>query len=162
MHRTPTLFRNLLILILILATGAIACMSRFTQPELVQITRVKVRHLGFDGIKLDFCAVVRNPNRYRITLKGLDAEVYVNGIRLGKVVSETDLVMSKKGVSDLPLLLDARWKGVLKNVVPLIEALGKGKKIQLGLKGELKARVKGIGKTFPFDFTEAVDLGEIR
>lgn len=150
------------LLLLILLISEISCLPRFTQPELVQITRVKVRHLGFDGVKLDFCAVVRNPNRYRITLQGLDAEVYVNGIRLGKVVSETDLVMSKKGVSDLPLLLDARWKGVLENVVPLVEALGKGKKIQLGLKGQLKARVKGIGRTFPFDFAEAVDLGEMR
>lgn len=150
------------IFLLLLLTSEMACMPRFTQPELVQITRVKVRHLGFDGVKLDFCAVVRNPNRYRITLQGLDAEVYVNGIRLGKVVSETDLIMSKKGVSDLPLLLDAQWKGVLENVVPLVQALGKGKKIQLGLKGELKAKVKGIGKTFPFDFSEAVDLGEVR
>lgn len=156
------MMRIALSLFFILLFSQFACSPKFTQPELVSIHRVQVRNLNFEGMTLNFCAGVRNGNRYKIDIKGLDAEVYVAERFLGNIRTESPLVLDKKGISDMPLSLEVNFKGAIQNAMPLIEAFKGNKLIDIRLKGRLKVKVKGIPKEFPFDYQDSIKLSDLK
>ena len=120
-----------------------------------------MRELNFEGMKLNFCAGIRNMNRYKITIQGLEAEVYIADRYLGTIRTESSLVLSKHGISDMPLSLQANFKGVIQNILPLIESFKGKSHIEIRLKGKLRARVKGISREFPFDYQDFINPSEL-
>lgn len=100
-------------------------------------------------------------NRYKIAIQSMEAEVYISERYLGTIRTESSLVLSKNGVSDMPLNLQVNFKGVIQNVLPLIEAFKGNSLIEIRLKGMLRARVKGISREFPFNYQDRIEPSEL-
>ncbi len=137
------------------------CAPSFIQPELVNINRVQVQKLNFEGMELSFCAGIRNANTYKIAIQGLEAEVYLENRYVGKLKTDSTLVLSKKGISEMPLNLQLQFKGIIQNALPLIQVFRSNSLVSIKLEGRLRARVKGISREIPFNYQDEVQVGDL-
>jgi LEA14-like dessication related protein len=137
------------------------CAPKFIQPELVSINRFQVQKLSFEGMELSFCSGIRNGNKYKIALQGLEAEVYLNNHFVGILKTDSTLVLSKNGISEMPLSLDLKFKGIIQNALPLIQSFRSNSLVSMRLEGKLRARVKGISREFPFNYQDQIQVGEL-
>lgn len=153
--------RKLISIISILIIWMNGCSPIFIQPELVKINRVQVQKLNLEGIELSFCAVIRNANKYKIGIQGLEAEVYLDNRYVGKLKTDSTLVLSKKGISEMPLNLQLQFKGIIQNALPLIKSLRSNSSVYMKLDGKLRARVKGISREVPFFYQDKVQVGDL-
>jgi LEA14-like dessication related protein len=137
------------------------CAPKFVQPELVSINRFQVQKLSFEGMELSFCTGIRNGNKYKIAIQGLEAEVFLDNRFIGILKTDSTLVLSKNGISEMPLSLDLKFKGIIQNALPLIQTIRSNSLVSLQLKGSLQARVKGMSREFPFNYTDKVKVGDL-
>lgn len=106
-------------------------------------------------IKLDL--EVYNPNKYKITIKPAILDVYVNGKYAGKTKMKDKIVLEKQKKGIYPLYLKAKTKDILGALTGSLGSFLSGK-INIGIKGKVKAKVYGIGKKFDLDEEQRVSL----
>mgnify|MGYP005999535615 CR=1 FL=1 len=111
-----------------------------------------------DHILLRIDLKVDNPNKYNIKIKKSALDIYLNGKFVGKTKMKKKIVLKKKTEDVYPVYLKTSGQDILKGAMTSLGSL-LGGKINIGLKGDVKASVYGVGKKFPIDEEESVSLG---
>lgn len=106
-------------------------------------------------IRLDL--KVDNPNTYNITIKPATLDIFVNGKLAGKTKMKEKIVLKKKMTGVYPLYLQAKTKDIMGALTGSIGSLLSGK-VKIGIKGNVKAKVYGIGKKFYLNEEETVSI----
>jgi LEA14-like dessication related protein len=124
-----------------------------------------VQNIGLEGrsrgtitVRIDM--KVNNPNNYNIKIKKSSLDVFVNGSKVGKTKMKNDVVLKKNHQDVYPLYLTFSEKELKSSALASIGSLLTGK-MKVRIKGDIKAKVYGIGKKFPIDVEEPVNLGSI-
>lgn len=103
---------------------------------------------------------VNNPNNYNIKIKRSSLDIFVNGARVGKTKMKNNIVLKKNHQDVYPLYLTLSEKELKGSALSSIGSFLKGS-MKLGLKGDIKAKVYGVGKKFPIDIEEPINLRSI-
>lgn len=106
-------------------------------------------------IRLDL--KVNNPNTYNITIKPTVLDVFVNGKSAGKTKMKDKIVLKKNTTGVYPLYLQAKTKDIMGAMTGSFGSLLSGK-VKVGVKGNVKAKVYGVGKKFYLNEEETVSL----
>ena len=103
---------------------------------------------------------VNNPNSYNIKINKSSLDVFVNGSKVGKTKMKNNIVLKKNHQDVYSLYLTLSEKELKRSALSSIGSLLTGR-MKVRIKGEIKAKVYGIGKKFPIDVEEPVNLGSV-
>jgi len=103
---------------------------------------------------------VNNPNNYNIKIKKTSLDVFVNGAEVGKTKMKNNIVLKKNHQDVYPLYLTLSEKELKGSALSSIGSFLKGS-MKIRVKGDIKAKVYGVGKKFPIDIEEPVNLRSI-
>ena len=124
-----------------------------------------VQNIGLDDrsggtitVRIDM--KVNNPNSYNIKINKSSLDVFVNGSKVGKTKMKNNIVLKKNHQDLYSLYLTLSEKELKRSALSSIGSLLTGR-MKVRIKGEIKAKVYGIGKKFPIDVEEPVNLGSI-
>ncbi len=106
-------------------------------------------------IRLDL--KVDNPNTYNITIKPTTLDVFINGKHAGKTKMKDKIVLKKNTTGVYPLYLQAKTQEIMGAMTGSLGSLFSGK-VKVGVKGDVKAKVYGVGKKFYLNEEETVSL----
>lgn len=124
-----------------------------------------VQNVGIEGrsegnITLRIDMKVNNPNNYNIKIKKSALDVYVNGSRVGRTKMKNNIVLKKNYQEVYPLYLSLSEKELKSSALSTIGSFLKGS-MKVRIKGDIKAKVYGVGKKFPIDIEEPVNFRSI-
>ena len=124
-----------------------------------------VQNIGLDDrsggtitVRIDM--KVNNPNSYNIKINKSSLDVFVNGSKVGKTKMKNNIVLKKNHQDLYSLYLTLSEKELKRSALSSIGSLLTGR-MKVRIKGEIKAKVYGIGKKFPIDVEEPVNLGSV-
>ena len=124
-----------------------------------------VQNIGLDDrsggtitVRIDM--KVNNPNSYNIKINKSSLDVFVNGSKVGKTKMKNNIVLKKNQQDVYPLYLTFSEKELKSSALASIGSLLTGR-MKVRIKGDIKAKVYGIGKKFPIDVEEPVNLGSL-
>ena len=124
-----------------------------------------VKNIGLEGrsggnitVRIDM--KVNNPNNYNIKIKKSSLDVFVNGSKVGKTKMKNDVVLKKNRQDVYSMYLTLGEKELKGSALSSIGSLLTGS-MKVRIKGDIKAKVYGVGKKFPIDVEEPVNLGSI-
>ena len=100
---------------------------------------------------------VNNPNNYNIKIKKSSLDVFINGSKVGKTKIKNDIVLKKNRQDVYSMYLTLGEKELKGSALSSIGSLLTGS-MKVRIKGDIKAKVYGVGKKFPIDVEEPVSL----
>jgi len=124
----------------------------------VQNVGIEDRSGGNITVRIDM--KVNNPNNYNIKIKKSALDVFVNGSKIGKTKMKKSIVLKKNTEDVYPLYLTLNEKDLRGSAIASIGSILSGS-MKIRIKGDIKAKVYGIGKKFPIDIEEPVNLGSM-
>lgn len=104
--------------------------------------------LGFATSTIKLELVYFNPNNFGLELKRTDLDIFINGTYLGHTAQEHQIHIPRKGVFDLPLLIDVDMKNAYKNALPALF----GQEVLVKVTGSVKLGKANIFKSFPVNY----------
>ena len=121
-----------------------------------------VQNVGLEGraggnITLRIDMKVNNPNNYNIKIKKSSLDVFINGSKVGKTKIKNDIVLKKNRQDVYSMYLTLGEKELKGSALSSIGSLLTGS-MKVRIKGDIKAKVYGVGKKFPIDVEEPVSL----
>jgi LEA14-like dessication related protein len=112
------------------------------------LNNVKVKNLGFEYVDLSLNLVCYNPNNFRLDLKQVDCEVYIDNRYLGKYTLDTLMQIPKKQNFELPSQMRVSMGGVFKNAFSLLM----NNEVLIKVKGKTKIGKGAIFFDVPFTY----------
>ena len=103
---------------------------------------------------------VKNPNNYNIKIKKSSLDIYANGSNIGKTKMKNDIVIKKNKEDVYPLFLTLNEKDLMGSALGSLGSILTGS-MKIRVKGKVKAKVYGIGKKFPIDEEQSVNLASM-
>src|SRR5689334_20928729 len=87
---------------LLLVIGILSC-SKVRDPEFRKIGDFKIKSLGLLETRIGFSVTFFNPNKFGVTVKQAEADVYVDSLYLGKFIQDSSILVAKNSDFKLPL-----------------------------------------------------------
>lgn len=144
---------SVVIVLLISLTGC------FEQPEFKGFSNFKMDEMNKNIVKFKVDVSVFNPNGYNLKIRRSKFKVYVNEMFIGEAKLLKKFKMKRKKTTDDQIPVELKLeKGMLFKVMAL--AAGSGK-VDLRLKGPLKASASIIPVRKKIDETKSVNLGDL-
>ncbi len=132
----------------------------YEDVQILGISDYKIASLKDDKIQLNVALDVKNPNPYKIKIKKTSLDLFVNGSQVGEADMLNQIILKKKSSDSHQIALITDKSVLSKALISSIGAL-MGKKIDVGIKGKVKAKALGIGKKFDVDFSKKVGLADL-
>lgn len=101
---------------------------------------------------------IKNPNKYDISIVDSDLTLFLKGKKLGTANIKEKIKLKKKSNEIHRFVIQSNLKDIASGVLPIIMGLMTKDSIELEVKGDIKAKAKGISKKVPIDFKEKVKL----
>ena len=112
------------------------------------LNNVKVDNVGFEYLDLSLNLVYFNPNNFKVDLKKVDCDVYIDNRYLGKYALDTLMHIPKKQNFELPSRMRVSMGGVFKNAFSLLM----NKEVLIKVKGKTKIGKGSIFIDVPFTY----------
>ncbi len=143
--------------IFLLALSISGCIQ-YKEVEMVQVTDVGVKNFTKNGIEIEVAMQIKNPNNYKISIVDSDLELLIKKNRIGTANIDNKIVLPKKSNKIHRFIIKTTLKDMASNTLPILISVLSGGHIELQVKGDIKAKAKGIGKRIPVDFKEKLEL----
>lgn len=117
----------------------------------------KVEEQNGDHVVVRLDLRVHNPNKYNITIKKTKLDVSINGKKIGQTEMKEDIKLKKKTEAVYPVRLKMNKGDIMRGAMSSLGGLFGGS-VKVGVKGNVKAKAYGVGKKFPLEFEEPVNL----
>lgn len=134
------------LLFILLALFLTSCFS-YKELELGDVSDVKVNKVSNGGIEIQAGIKINNPNNYKIKVKKIDADLFVNGQKVGKMNLSKKVVLAKKSDQTQNFAVNTQ----LSNLISAMPSLLFGGEINLQMKGYIKGKVFIFSKKFPIE-----------
>jgi len=112
------------------------------------LNNVKVDNVGFEYLDLSLNLVYFNPNNFKVDLKKVDCDVYIDNRYLGKFALDTLMHIPKKQNFELPSRMRVSMGGVFKNAFSFLM----NKEVLIKVKGKTKIGKGSIFFDVPFTY----------
>ncbi len=127
----------------------------FKIPEYKDFTNFKVEKWGMAESTITMDIVYYNPNKIGFQVKRSEADVYVDGVYLGKAISDTLIKVAKRSDFVIPLRINTDMKNVFKNAWSAMS----NKSVLIKANGTITAGVAGIFKSIPMNYEGRHEMG---
>jgi LEA14-like dessication related protein len=117
-------------------------------PEYKEFRNFKIEKLGFSETTVSMDLVYLNDNRIGFQVRRTEAEIYVDGVYLGRAVSDTLIRVAKKSDFIIPMQVKTDMKNLYKNAWSALS----NKTVLVKARGTITAGVAGVFKTIPLDY----------
>ncbi len=134
-------------LLSILAFLITSCNS-FQTPEYKEFKNFKMSNVGFGETTVSMDLIYYNPNRFGFQVRKTEADVYVDGVYLGKAISDTLIRVAKKSDFLIPMQIKTDMKNLYKNAFAALT----NKSVLIRATGTITAGVAGVYKTVPLAY----------
>jgi LEA14-like dessication related protein len=114
---------------------------------------VDISNSGSPVLKAD--VNFHNPNRVKMKLKGINVEVFVDGVKSADVKHELDVVLGGQSDFSVPIVAQLSLK---QNLLDAVVGLLGGKKYQVVFKGYIRLRVHGVVIKIPVSQNQELKL----
>jgi LEA14-like dessication related protein len=136
-----------LLLLLIFITPLSSC-KIFETPTYKDFRNFKISKFGLKESEISMDLVYHNPNSYGFDIKKSDLDIYIDGLYVGKSISDSLIHVDKKADFVIPIILKTDMKNIFKNVWNTISH----KTVLFQAKGTIEAGYKKITKPFKVDY----------
>ena len=116
--------------------------------EYRDLKNVRVQQAGFDKTNLSIDLVYFNPNNFRVDLKKVDCDVYINNNFLGNYKLDTTIHIDKRSEFTLPSTMAVNMQGIFKNALTVLLS----NEVLVTVKGTTRVGKAGIFITVPFNY----------
>jgi LEA14-like dessication related protein len=127
----------------------------FKMPDYKEFKNLKVEKWGMAESTVTMDLVYYNPNKIGFQVKRTEADVYVDGVYLGKAISDTLIKVARKSDFVIPLRIKADMKNVFKNAWSALS----NKTVLIKANGTISAGVAGIFKSIPMNYEGRHEMG---
>ena len=136
-------------LVLILSCGSCAV---FEEPDF-EFSGVDIGEIGADEATFMVKAQVENPNWYALKVKKSQVDVLIENKKMGTIYLDNKIKFKRKsdGEHSIPLRASLEKGALLQLMQYSMED-----KLQLNIKGKVKAGILFISKTFPVDYKRSI------
>jgi LEA14-like dessication related protein len=117
-------------------------------PEYKEFRNFKIEKLGFSETTVSMDLVYLNDNRIGFQVRRTEADIYVDGVYLGRAVSDTLIRVAKKSDFIIPMQVKTDMKNLYKNAWSALS----NKTVLVKARGTITAGVAGVFKTIPLDY----------
>jgi len=148
------------ILILLISFITLTSCFDYQDVDFKGVENFSLENKSTDNIVVRLDMRVKNPNNYNIKIKKSSLDIFVNGKKAGKTKMKNDIVLKKNSEGVYPVYLNTNGKDLLSSSMGSLGSL-LGGSLKIRLKGDVKAKVYGVGKKFPIDVEEPVSLGSM-
>lgn len=124
---------------------ALAACKRVKEFEFREARNLHVGKLGLGGMELSMGLVLYNPNNFKVTLKQLDCDVYLNQHLMGKYAFDSTLLIPNLSTFELPVKLKLNFGELMKNSLSVLM----NKEALIGFKGHARVGRSGIYVVLP-------------
>ena len=130
-----------------LPLGLAGC-AKPTSLDYLGIDKVKIISLGLQESTVGADVRYYNPNKYKLTMKRAEVDVYVNDLYIGKTVLDTTVYIPKKDTFQLPVVLTIDMKKV---GLGMLQTLSNDS-VLVRLEGNAKVGRSGIFINYPIHY----------
>jgi LEA14-like dessication related protein len=123
-----------------------SCFS-YKEIELGDVENVRLNKVSGGGLEIKSDMLINNPNNYKIKIKKIEADVLVNGKKVGKIELNKKIVLPKKSEQMQTFTVNTQLSDLL-SAAPTVLF---GGPVLLQLKGYIKGKVFIFSKKFPLD-----------
>jgi len=142
---------------IIISISTIGCMT-YKEVEIIEVTDVSLKQFTAKGVEVEVAMQIKNPNNYNISIVDSDLELFAKGSRVGIAKVEKKITLLKKSNQIHRFIIKASLKDLGIGAIPLAMSVLGGEPIDIHIKGDIKAKAKGVGKRFPVDFKKTVKI----
>jgi len=143
--------------ILIISVFSFSCIQ-YKEVEVIKVSDVGIKNISINGIEIGVSIQIKNPNKYNISIVDSDLTLFADGKKIGAANVKEKVTLPKKSNKIHQFTIQTSVKDITSNTLPLLMSLMSKSNLEVQIKGDIKAKAKGIGKRFPVDFKERVKL----
>jgi LEA14-like dessication related protein len=157
MRATTLKKRTLLFSLFFIAFSISSCIT-YKEVKVVKIVDSGIKKFSTKGIEIEVAMQIKNPNNYKISIVNSDLDLLAKGNRIGTASIDNKITLPKKSNKIHRFIIKASMKDMASGALPILMSVIAGNPIDLQIKGDIKAKAKGLSKKFPVDFKERVRL----
>jgi len=143
------------ILFLFIATLQISCSKLYVG----NVKEVRVESFTLQSVKIEVTVPVKNGNAFKYTITEVKTNVNVNGIDVGKLVSNENIVIPAHSSQNKKFILEIKLNNFLNSAASLI-SIATQPEINLKLKGYIKGSVLGFSKVVDIEQEQKISLSK--
>lgn len=145
-----------LFLVILFPLFLTSCFS-YKEIELGDVKNVKLNKAKNGDAEIVVGLMVNNPNNYKIKVKRIDADMLVNGKKVGKLALTKKVVLPKKTEDVQSFAVNTQ----LTNLLSALPSIFFGGEVKLQLKGQIKGKVFMFSKTFPIEAEKNISAKDL-
>lgn len=125
---------------------------------MIKVVDFGIKGISAKGVNFQVSMQIKNPNNYKIGIVGSDLNLYVKDEKVGKVTLKDKIVLPKNSNKIHHFVFETDYKDLSTDPATILASVLGGGKIEIHIKGHIKAKAKGLSKKFPIDFKEKISL----
>ena len=144
-------------LLVLFTFGLFGCIE-YKEVEVIEVSDVGIKDISMSGIDIEVAMQIKNPNKYNISITESDLTLFADGNKVGVANVKEKITLPKKSNKIHRVTIQTSVQDITSSAIPLLMSLMSRDNIEVQIKGDIKAKAKGIGKRFPVDFKDRVKL----
>ena len=144
-------------LLVLFTFGLFGCIE-YKEVEVIEVSDVGIKDISMSGIDIEVAMQIKNPNKYNISITESDLTLFADGNKVGVANVKEKITLPKKSNKIHRVTITTTVQDITSSALPLLMSLMSRDNIEVQIKGDIKAKAKGIGKRFPVDFKDRVKL----
>jgi LEA14-like dessication related protein len=135
----------------------LGCME-YKDVEMVKVVDFGVKDITSDGVVFQVSMQIKNPNNYKINIVDSDLDLYVKDNKTGKVILKDKVTLPENSNKIHHFVFKSDYKNLTTDPASIIGMVIGGNQLEVEVKGDIKAKAKGLSKKFPVEFKEKISL----
>ncbi len=124
-----------------------------------EVSNLKFQSIDRTGtVKITADAIMNNPRRIGAKVIHIDCDVMINGTKMAEVSQIKETKVPKRSDFSVPIETSISLKKVLGSMGSLAKSILGDRKIDIKMKGTVKAKVLGKKIKIPFDYDETTKI----
>ncbi|MDQ3191205.1 MAG: LEA type 2 family protein [Bacteroidota bacterium] len=147
----------------ILVLFAVVCFTSCSSIEpltVSKVEKVKLKDFSKNSATLEVTFIIKNPNRYKFKITDNNFNVFLNNAELGSAKIKKKIIIPKKSEDSYTFLIESNFSRLAMASIPSLLNMFRTKQVELKLVGDVKVKTMGIGKRFPLEIIEKVEIGK--
>jgi LEA14-like dessication related protein len=141
---------------LLLAWSMTSCIS-YKEIELSDVRDIRLNKVSGGGIGIEAAMQVKNPNGYKIKVKKIEADLLLNGHKVGQISLDKKVVLPRR--SDQLQYFSINTQ--LSNVLSAVPSIMWGGEANMQLKGHVKGKVFVFSKKYPIEAEKKISAKDL-
>lgn len=142
---------------LLLIISLSSCIE-YKEVKMIKVVDFGVKNITTKGVNFQVSMQIKNPNDYKIGIIGSDLDLYVKDEKVGKVILKDKVFLPKNSNKIHHFIFETDYKNLTTDPASILGMVMGGNQLEIEVKGNIKAKAKGLSKKFPVDFKEKIKL----